>query len=60
MDKEFLVLNSAVKSNQKTFNMCSEEITPGDKMYSASVNVTKDYELKNWGGKYLLMWIEKK
>lgn len=59
MDREFLVLNSAVKSNQKQFNMCSEEITSGDKKYSASVNVTKDYELKDWGGKYLLMWIEK-
>ena len=59
MDKEFLVLNSAVKSNQKTFNMCSEEITSGDKKYSATVNVTKNYELKDWGGKYLLMWVEK-
>ena len=59
MNKEIMVLNSAVKSNQKTFNMCSEEITSGDKKYSASVNITKDYELKDWGGKYLLMWIEK-
>lgn len=59
MDKSFLVLNSAVKSNQKTFNMCSDEITSGDKKYSASVNVTMEYELKSWGGKYLLMWIEK-
>ncbi|GAA0374979.1 hypothetical protein GCM10009092_44020 [Bowmanella denitrificans] len=59
MDKAFLVLNSAVKSNQKQFNMCSEEITSGDKKYSASVNITNDYELKDWGGKYLLMWIEK-
>lgn len=59
MDKELLVLNSAVKSNQKTFNMCSEEITSGDKMYSASVNVTKDYVLKGWDEKYLLMWIDK-
>jgi len=59
MDKEFLVLNSAVKSNKKTFNMCSDEITSGDKKYSATVNVTKNYELKDWGGKYLLMWVEK-
>ncbi|AGP82997.1 hypothetical protein I533_15210 [Alteromonas mediterranea MED64] len=59
MDKAFLVLNSAVKSNEKTFNMCSEEITSGDKIYSASVNITKDYELKDWDEKFLLMWIEK-
>ena len=59
MDQKVLVLNSAVKSNQKVFNMCSDEITSGDKKYSASVNLTNEYTLKNWDGKYLLMWIDK-
>lgn len=60
MDIGMLVLNSAVKSGGKTFNMCSEDFTPGDKKYSAELSLTKSYDIKQWGGKYLLMWIQKK
>lgn len=58
LEKEMIILNSAVKSNMKIFNMCSEEVTSGDKKYSASVNITNNYKLKDWEGKYMLMWIE--
>lgn len=52
-----MVLNSAVKSGQKIFNMCSESITLGDKKYSAAVTVSAPYKLKKYGGKYMLMYI---
>ncbi len=59
MNQNILALNSAVKSGAKTFNICSEDITSGDKKYSASLSLATNYKVKQWGAKYLLMWIEK-
>ena len=58
-DRKLLTLNSAVKANQQTFNMCSDDIKSGDRLYSASISSTANYELKNWNGKYLLMWVKR-
>jgi hypothetical protein len=56
---EMMFLNSAVKANQKQFNMCSTDIAEGDKRYSASYVSTNNYTLKNYGGiGYLMMFIE--
>lgn len=54
-----VLLNSAIKTADKTKNSCQPDDLIGDYRYSASVSLYDDYELKTYAGKYLLMWIEK-
>jgi hypothetical protein len=55
---EALFFNSALKGPGTSKVMCSADDLPGDQRYSAGLLRTSDCQLKPFGGKFLLMWIE--
>lgn len=55
-----VVLNPAVKVANNTRLACEIDDVPNDEKWSAMASLEPSYELKSFGGSYLLMWLRKK
>lgn len=54
-----VVLNPAVKVANNTRLACEIDDVPNDDKWSAMASLEPSYELKSFGGSYLLMWLRK-